>query len=110
MMSCGEPSGDFYAAALAREIRQLAPEAEVVGFGGGALRAAGATLLGDFEGLSVTGLTEAIRVLPRSWQMYRSLVRAAEAAPPDVFVPIDFPDFNFVLARALKRRGIPIVY
>jgi lipid-A-disaccharide synthase len=27
-----------------------------------------------------------------------------------VFVAVDFPDFNFILARALKKRGIPIVY
>ena len=110
MISCGEPSGDVYAAALASEILRLEPSAEITGFGGGALRAAGATLLGDFEGLSVTGLAEAVRVLPRSWRMYRTLVRAAEASRPDVFVPIDFPDFNFILARALKRRGIPVVY
>ena len=110
MISCGEPSGDVYAAALASEIRALEPDVEITGFGGNALRAAGATLLGDFEGLSVTGLAEAVRVLPRSWRMYRSLVRAADRVRPDVFVPIDFPDFNFVLARALKRRGIPIVY
>lgn len=110
MISCGEPSGDVYAAALAREIRRIEPAAQISGFGGSALRAAGATLVGDFEGLSVTGLAEAVRVLPRSWQMYRALVRAAEAAPPDVFVPIDFPDFNFVLARALKKRGVPVVY
>lgn len=110
MISCGEPSGDVYAAALATEILRLEPAAEISGFGGGALRGTGATLLGDFEGLSVTGLAEAVRVLPRSWRMYRSLVRAAEVSRPDVFVPIDFPDFNFVLARALKRRGIPVVY
>ena len=29
---------------------------------------------------------------------------------PDVAVLIDFPDFNFRLARELYRRGIPVVY
>ena len=58
----------------------------------------------------MTGLTEALRVIPRSWQNYRALVRAAESERPDVFVPIDFPDFNFFLARALHKRGVPIVY
>ena len=110
MISCGEPSGDVYAAALASEIKRLEPNAEIIGFGGQALRATGARLLGDFEGISVTGLAEAVRVLPQSWRIYRSLVRAADAVRPDVFVPIDFPDFNFVLARALKRRGIPVIY
>jgi lipid-A-disaccharide synthase len=58
----------------------------------------------------VTGLTEAVRVIPRSWRNYRALVRAADEARPDVFVPIDFPDFNFFPARALHKRGVPVVY
>jgi lipid-A-disaccharide synthase len=110
MISCGEPSGDLYAGALAAEIRALAPDARLSGFGGDRLAAAGASLTANFAGLSVTGLAEALRVLPRSWRIYRQLVRAAEDERPDVFVPIDFPDFNLILARALKRRGIPVVY
>ena len=110
MISCGEPSGDLYAGALASEILKIEPDAVISGFGSDRLRAAGATLVGDFKGLSVTGLTEAVRVIPRSWQNYRALVRAAEEARPDVFVPIDFPDFNFFPARALHKRGVPVVY
>ncbi|HEY3886444.1 MAG TPA: lipid-A-disaccharide synthase, partial [Vicinamibacterales bacterium] len=110
LISCGEPSGDLYAGALAAEIFRLEPDAAISGFGGERLRASGATLVRDFRGLSVTGLTEALGVIPRSWSVYRAIVQAADAAPPDVFVPIDFPDFNFCLARALHRRGVPIVY
>jgi lipid-A-disaccharide synthase len=110
MISCGEPSGDLYAGALASAILALAPGAIITGFGSDRLRAAGASLVGDFKGLSVTGLTEALPVIRRSWQHYRALVRAAEAERPDVFVPIDFPDFNFFPARALHRRGVPVVY
>jgi len=110
MISCGEPSGDLYAGALAAEILKLAPDAAISGLGSERLRAAGASLVRDFRGVSVTGLTEALRVIPQSWQNYRALVRAAAEDPPDVFVPIDFPDFNFFLARALHARGIPIVY
>ena len=110
MISCGEPSGDLYAGALATEILQLEPGAIITGFGSARLRAAGASLIRDFRGLSVTGLTEALRVIPRSWQNYRALVRAADEQRPDVFVPIDFPDFNFFVARALHKRGVPVVY
>lgn len=110
MISCGEPSGDMYAGALATEILKLEPDAVITGFGSERLRNAGATLVRDFKGLSVTGLTEALRVIPRSWQNYRALMRAADAEPPDVFVPIDFPDFNFFPARAFHKRGVPVVY
>jgi lipid-A-disaccharide synthase len=109
MISCGEASGDLYAGALAAAIRTRIPNAEIVGFGGERLKAAGATLIGDFAGLTVTGITEAVRVLPRSYVMYRRLIRAARQRRPDVFVAIDFPDFNFRLMAALHRRGIPVV-
>ena len=110
MISCGEPSGDLYAGALAAEILQLDPSTTITGFGGDRLAAAGATLVENFSGLSVTGLLEVVRLLPRTYATYRRLVADAEKSRPDVFVAIDFPDFNFALARALKKRGIPVVY
>lgn len=110
MLSCGEPSGDLYAGALAAELRKRVPAIEIFGFGGDRLRDAGARLVGDFKGISVTGLTEALRVVPRSFVMLRRLVAAATETRPDVFVAIDFPDFNFRLMAAIKRLGIPVVY
>jgi lipid-A-disaccharide synthase len=109
-ISCGEPSGDLYAAALVDRLAALDPALRVTGFGGDRLRATGATLVGDFHGLAVTGLVEALRVLPRSLAMYRRLVRAARAERPDVCVVIDFPDFNFRLASAMRSMGVPVVY
>jgi lipid-A-disaccharide synthase len=110
MVSCGEASGDLYAGALARAIRVQAPGARILGFGGERLAAAGAELVGDYRGIAVTGLTEVLRVLPRTWRMYRQLVACARAERPDVFVAIDFPDFNFRLASAVHALGIPVVY
>lgn len=110
MMSCGEPSGDLYAGALAAEIHRSEPSAVITGFGSDRLRAAGASLVGDFSGLSVTGLLEVARVLPRTYAIYRRLIRDARAHRPDVFVAIDFPDFNFRLARAVRKLGVPVVY
>jgi lipid-A-disaccharide synthase len=110
MISCGEPSGDLYAGALARALLDIDPSTAITGFGSARLRGAGATLVADFEGLSVTGLLEVARVLPRTYAVYRQLVAEAEARPPDVFVAIDFPDFNFRLAHQMRRLGIPVVY
>ena len=110
MISCGEPSGDLYAGALTRELRRLDPSTVVTGFGSERLRSAGAELVADFKGLSVTGLLEVARVLPRTYAVYRQLAGVAAATRPDVFVAIDFPDFNFRLARRMKKLGIPVVY
>ena len=110
LISCGEPSGDLYAGALAREILSRDPSATITGFGSERLRAGGATLIADFEGLSVTGLLEVARVLPRTYAVYRQIVAHATEHRPDVFVAVDFPDFNFRLAHAMKRLGVPVVY
>jgi lipid-A-disaccharide synthase len=110
MMSCGEASGDAYAGALARELRRLRPDIGITGFGGESLREAGADLVGDFRGLTVTGLVEAIRVLPRAWRMQRALLARMDRETPAALVVIDFPDFNFRLAAQARQRGIPVVY
>jgi lipid-A-disaccharide synthase len=110
MISCGEPSGDLYAAGLIDALRGRVPGVDVFGLGGRRFEAAGGRLAGDFSGISVTGLTEALRVIPRSYAMLRRLVDAARAQRPDVFVAIDFPDFNFRLMAAIHGLGIPVVY
>ena len=110
LISCGEPSGDLYAGALAREIRAQEPSAYVYGLGGPRFREGGAELVEDYHGLAATGLTEALAVLPRWLAIYRRLVRLARAERPDVFVPIDFPELNFRLAGALHSLDVPVVY
>jgi len=110
MISCGEPSGDLYAGALAQALRAHVPDVELFGFGGPRFAAAGGRLVEDFTGDSVVGLTEALKVVPRAWLRIRRLVAAAKATPPDVFVAIDVPDFNFPLMKAIGKLGIPVVY
>ena len=110
MISCGEPSGDLYAGALAVEIRRRQPGAAIFGLGGQRLMAGGGELVADYRGLSVTGLVEALRVLPKSLSVLNRLVEAAKTEKPNALVVIDFPDFNFRLAAAVKKLGIPIIY
>ena len=110
MLSCGEASGDLYAGALVDALRGQEPQVEVFGLGGERFAAAGGQLVGDYRGLAVTGLVEAVRILPDSFAMYRKLVGAARASRPDVLVVIDYPDFNFRLMASVKRLGVPIVY
>jgi lipid-A-disaccharide synthase len=110
LLSCGEPSGDLYAGALTRELRRRAPAVEVAGLGGPAFAAAGGALLADYRGLTVTGLTEAIAKVPRSLGLVRRLTAWAREERPAVLVAIDFPDFNFPLARRVRKLGVRVVY
>src|ERR1700736_5628770 len=107
MMSCGEPSGDLYAGALAVEIRRRAPDAAIFGLGGQRMMAGGGELLADYHGLSVTGLMEALPVIPRFFGVLSRLVDAARSERPQALVVIDFPEMNFPPAAAVHRSGIP---
>jgi lipid-A-disaccharide synthase len=101
MVSCGEASGDLYAEGLVDALRTLDPRVDVFGFGGPRLQATGADMVGSYAGVSVTGLVEAAAVLRRAWDMLRRLREAAATRRPDVFVAIDFPDFNLRLLPAV---------
>jgi lipid-A-disaccharide synthase len=110
MLSCAEASGDLYAGALTREIRQLQPDADVAGLGGPRFAAAGGRLIADYRGIAVTGLTEALAKIPESLATLKRLLAFARADRPDVLVVIDSPDFNFRLAPRVRQLGVPVVY
>ena len=109
-VSCGEPSGDLYAGALARQLRILAPSCEIIGRGGSEFQRGGGHLLADYRGLAVTGFTELVSKVPALSAAKRRLVSAATLDRPDVLVVIDYFGFNVRLARDIKRLGVPVVY
>ena len=105
----GEASGDLHAANLVRALRAEEPRVEVSGVGGERLREAGLECVARSEELSVMGLAEVVRDLPRLLRLSRRVRSAALARRPDVAVLVDSPDFNLPLARHLRRAGIPVV-
>jgi lipid-A-disaccharide synthase len=109
-LSCGEASGDLYAGALVRELRALVPDIDVFGLGGREFVRAGGRAIADCREVTTTGLTEPLAKLPQLLTVKRRLIEAARSTPPAVFVPIDFWGFNYRLARAMKSRGVPVVY
>jgi lipid-A-disaccharide synthase len=105
----GEASGDLHAANLLQALRRLDPGIDAFGVGGERLRDAGLECVARSEELSVMGLAEVVRDLPRLARLARTVRRAALARRPDVAVLVDSPDFNLPLARHLRRAGIPAV-
>ena len=112
LIVAGEASGDAHAAALVRALREVAPETEFEFFGstGAQMRAAGVESTVKADELSILGLWEIGRALPKFWQAFTELKRATAKKSPDVAVLVDWPDFNLRLARWLHRRGIPVIY
>ncbi|HEV2859926.1 MAG TPA: lipid-A-disaccharide synthase [Pyrinomonadaceae bacterium] len=112
MLVAGEESGDAHASALVRALRERAPQSRFEFFGstGQKMREAGVESVVREDDLAITGLVEIGRALPRFLSAYRSLKRAASERRPDAAVLVDWPDFNLRLARALRRRGVRVVY
>ncbi len=102
----GEASGDLLGAGLIRAIRDKLPDTLFEGIAGPAMIDAGCVRLEDADVLAVMGLIEPLRRIPQLLRLRRSLVRRWRASPPDVFVGIDAPEFNFGLEKALRKSGI----
>jgi lipid-A-disaccharide synthase len=105
----GEASGDALGAGLIEAVRAERPDAEFFGVAGPRMRNAGCLAWHETEELSVMGLAEVLRHLPRLLPLRRRLIERIRADAPDLFVGIDSPAFNLPVARALKRAGVPSV-
>ncbi len=110
LVSSGEPSGDLYAGELVRHLRGGSEAFDVFGLGGDRLQAQGARLLAHVSELAVVGLVEVLRHLRRLRAVFRSVLAEVDREPPALAVLVDYAGFNLRLARALHRRGIPVVY
>lgn len=74
------------------------------------MKAAGCDLAVHAHEVSVLGLAEVVSHLPRIYRRFHDLLGAARERKPDAAILIDFPDFNFRLAKQLHRLGIPVFY
>uniref|UniRef100_A0A7C4LN46 Lipid-A-disaccharide synthase n=1 Tax=Schlesneria paludicola TaxID=360056 RepID=A0A7C4LN46_9PLAN len=108
--SVGEPSGDQHAALLIQELRRRRPELRVSGFGGPRMEQAGCQVLYPLTNLAVVGI---FSVLPKLWEFYQLVRKARDYLRrhrPELVVVVDFPGFNWHIARAAKSLGIPVIY
>jgi len=125
LISAGEASGEMYGAGLIRALRrlqasqlqpgqlqpgQLQPPMEFFGAGGERMRAAGCEIVLDCKDLSVVGITEILGRLPKIYKLFHHLIAQADQRQPYAAIVIDSPAFNWRVARAISKRGIPVIY
>jgi len=106
----GEASGDLLGSHLIEAIKQKRPDVEFVGIAGPKMMRLGAKSLFPIERLSVRGYVEVLKHLWGLLKLRRTLLQHYLDNPPDLFIGIDAPDFNFWLERKLKNKGINTIH
>jgi lipid-A-disaccharide synthase len=108
--SVGEPSGDLHGANLIRELSRRRGDLEFVGYGGPRMAAAGCQLHEDLTRLAVMWFARVLLNLHRFWDLASRADRYFRHHRPDAVVLIDYPGFNWWIARRAKAHGIPVFY
>ncbi len=106
----GEASGDLLGSLLMAAIKQAAPNVRFIGIGGPKMQGVGMEVLFPLEKLAVNGYVEVLTHLREILGIRRQLRERFLAEPPDLYIGVDAPDFNFSLEAALKQHGIPTVH
>ena len=110
LIVAGEASGDLHASNLVRELRAREPDVEVFGVGGERMRAAGVDVGFDSKLGAVVGASEVLANLGVILRVLRWIQAALVEVKPDLVILVDFPDFNFRVARAAKKADVPVFY
>lgn len=108
--SVGEPSGDLHGSNLIRELKSHRGDFKFVGYGGPRMDAAGCELHEDLTRWAIMWFLHALLNLPRFIGLVRKADRFFEEQRPDAVVLIDYPGFNWHIARKARERGIPVFY
>ncbi len=105
----GEASGDLHGASLAKALRALRPDIEILGMGGPHMREAGVQLVRGIERHDVVGLI-GLGQLFAVMRSYVALSRWLRKTHLDAVVFIDYPGFNLQMAKVAARAGHRVLY
>ncbi len=109
LIVAGEHSGDVLAANLIPHLRKLIPDCEFLGVAGPKMREAGCESLCDMELLNVMGFHQVLLKMPTILSVKNKLISYCKIQKPDIFIGIDYTDFNLALAKKFKSMGIKTI-
>lgn len=103
----GEASGDSLASELIKAINETSSEpVECSGIGGSLMEEQGFNVLLPMEQVSIVGILEVLPKIPHLMKIKKAVIQEIENQQPDAVITVDFPDFNFNIAKTLKKRGV----
>jgi lipid-A-disaccharide synthase len=110
LIVCGESSGDLLASVLAKNILKLEPQIKISAVGGNLLRQAGAQIFYDIKDISVFGLFDALKKLPKFLALKKLILGKIKDEKPDAIILVDFSGFNLRLAKRINKSITTIYY
>jgi lipid-A-disaccharide synthase len=110
LIICGEASGELHAANLTQGIKKINPDIRIFGVGSASLESAGAQIIYDIKGLSVFGLFDVIRKLPKFLALKKLALEKIRREKLDCIIFVDFSGFNLRLAKAINNSIATIYY
>jgi len=109
-ISAGEPSGDLHGSNLIKALRARHAGVEICGFGGNKMLQEGASLLAHCDDLEVVGIDQVLVRFPQFVRWVGHASRKMRQWRPQAVVLIDFPGFNWWIAKKAKELGIPVMF
>jgi len=109
LIICGEASGDLNAANLVNSVKQIAPEIKFTAVGGSMLARSGCRMIYDIRELSVIGLFDVLKKLPRFFALRKLILAELQSKKFDAIIFVDFSGFNLRLAKAINK-SLPTIY
>lgn len=108
----GEASGDLHGSNLMKGILKADPEAQFRFWGGDRMAEVGGVenLVKHYKKTSFFGVTEVLRNLPTIFSQLDECKRDLIAFAPDVLICVDYPGFNFKVAKFAHGKGIRTFY
>lgn len=106
----GEASGDLHGSNLIKALHKHDKDAQIRGFGGDMMQAAGTSLAKHYKEMAFMGFFEVIKNLPSIFKNIRLCKSDIMAFEPDVIIFIDFSGFNLRIAKWAKKQGFRTNY
>ena len=106
----GEASGDLHGSNLIKGIREIDSSAQIRCWGGDLMKEAGAELVKHYKEGAIMGFVEVVANLGKLAKNLNDCKNDIINHNPDVVVLIDYPGFNFRIAKFAKERGMRVFY
>lgn len=109
LLSAGEASGDLLAGNLAKALFTRNPDLTLVGMGGKKMADAGVDIIFDAASMSIVGIFAILTHLKTIRLALKKIAYQLDNHRPDLVVIVDYPGFNFRVAKMAHERGIKVV-